>query len=63
MFSQLENAIVIAALVWGAVRIIEHFAPDWWTRNNAESRSSRMAAIEDRLDAIETELKAAKEVK
>lgn len=61
MFSNLENAIVIAAAIWGAVKLIQHFAPDFyvsteakfWTRieSNVKELEARIAALEPKKGA------------
>ena len=46
----LENAIVIAALVWGGVELIKHLLPSFWERETARMQSAVNNA-HDELDA------------
>lgn len=57
MFSNLENAIIFTAAVWGAVEVIKHFFPSYWGRIEA-AKSTAVHELEDRLDAVETKLEA-----
>jgi hypothetical protein len=55
MFSNLENAIIFTAAVWGAVEVIKHFFPSYWGRIEA-AKSTTVSDLEDRLDDLEAKL-------
>lgn len=57
MFSNLENAIIIAAMIWAGVRIIEHVLPSWFDRN-AQERNMRFYDALDRLNKVEEQVAA-----
>lgn len=55
MFSNLENAIIFAAAIWGCVKVVEHFFPSYWDKMESERRRTT-GELHARVDAIEAKL-------
>lgn len=55
MLAQLENAVMFVAVIWGAVRLAEHFLPSAYTRLD-EARMASRSELEKRIDALEAKL-------
>ena len=55
MLAQLENAVMFVAVIWGAVRLAEHFLPSAYTRLEDVRVSSRNE-LEKRIEALESKL-------
>ena len=62
MFSNLENAIIIAAIVWGLVSLTKHFMPSSWEKYEKWSDDAEKS-LHKRIDELETELGLKKEQK
>lgn len=62
MFSNLENAIIIAAIVWGIVKLITHFMPSSWEKVERWSLDTEKA-LKKRIEELEAELGLNKEQK
>lgn len=55
MFSNLEHAIVVAAIIWGAVEVFRHVIPSFWERNESKSWKSTFD-FDNRIKALEEKL-------
>jgi hypothetical protein len=55
MFSNLENAIIFTAAVWGVVEVIKHFFPSYWGRIES-AKYVAVSDLKDRLAALESKL-------
>lgn len=62
MFINLEHAIVIAALIWGGVHVIQHFFPSYWDRMEKLRNQTRLE-LDARVAALEAKLGISEEKK
>jgi hypothetical protein len=52
MFHNLEMVIAIVGVIWGAVQLIKHFVPDWYTKQE----STYWTQLEQRVTEVEKKL-------
>jgi hypothetical protein len=62
MFVNLEHAIVIAALIWGIVHLLQHFFPSYWERMERFNLNARLE-LDARVKALEEKLGISEEKK
>lgn len=62
MFSNLEYGIIIAAIIWGIVKVVTHFFPSYWDR--LQKQEWKLSSeLHERINKLEAELFINKEQK